>query len=144
LGEAFERLFLFEALDKETDHYEKHLRDTGDEKMLLEFLSMSKKERMAFLYSIISKDKSRLQRTIRRQAGPEEVAIDYSLDVQRRKVREKREQALYVDIQKDGRPVPSPFDITFDEAGIWLERAEFAVHLAEESARKQTKPPEIE
>jgi AbiV family abortive infection protein len=136
LGEMFDKLFLVEALDREVDEYERHIREAGNEDMLAKFLDMPRNARMALIYSVLSEDKSLLQRTIRRVAGPEEVAIDYRLDVRRQKVSGKREQAFYVDINKDGELAASPFDITFDESGVWLERAEFAIHVAEESARK--------
>jgi hypothetical protein len=69
-------------------------------------------------------------------AGKEEHSVDYSLNVERNRVSEKREQALYVDV-RDGKIMPSPFDITFDEAGEWLERAEFAVSLCERLLREK-------
>jgi AbiV family abortive infection protein len=136
LGQKFDRLFLVEALDKEVDHYEQYLRATGKTDMLAEFLDMPRSDRMALLYSVLSEDKSLLQRTLRRVAGPEEIAIQYSRDVQRQKVSGKREQSFYVDISKDGQLAASPFAITFEEAGVWLERAEFAVYIAEQAVRE--------
>ena len=60
----------------------------------------------------------------------------FSLNVKRNKVTRKREQAFYVDIRDNGSGAPSPFDITFDEAGEWLERADYAVGLAEDIGKR--------
>jgi AbiV family abortive infection protein len=131
LGEVFDTMFLIEALDRSAVEYEAHLREIDDQDSLQEYLALSKRERMALIHQILSEDKSLLRREIKRQAGPDEPSIDYRLDVQRRKVSDKREQSLYVDVDKDDLLQRSPFDITFDEASIWLERAEFAIFYAE-------------
>ena len=130
LGEAFEKMFLFEALAYEAKCFEEYLSGEGETAQRSEFLSMPEKEKLRFVYSMLSNDKGKLRRLVQRRAGPEEHSINYNLDVNRNKVSEKREQALYVDI-RDGKLLPSPFEISFDEACEWLERAEFAVFVAE-------------
>ena len=130
LAKHFDNLFLFEALIDLVTDYENHLRVTGQTELLDQLLQMSNRERLQTAYSALQDDRSGLQKLIRRVAGQEEHSIDYSLNVERNRVSEKREQALYVDV-RDGKIMPSPFDIIFDEAGEWLERAEFAVSPCE-------------
>jgi len=136
LGEHLDRLFLFEALTKMVAEFEEHLRKEGKGEDLRDFLAMSEKDRRALVYESVKEDRGLLARLVREAADPEDVGIDYSLDVKRQKVSGKREQAFYVDIDKNGRLQPTPFDITFDEACIWLERADFAIHLIDDVAEE--------
>lgn len=129
LGEKFQRLFLFETLEKLVADFEKHLRENGDAQSLNDYLSLSPKDRMATLYSSLSLNESWLHKEIRRAVGEDETGLNYAQEVKSGKVDRKREQALYVDLAVDGSTRPSPYDITADEAALWIERAEFAVYI---------------
>jgi hypothetical protein len=131
LGKAFDKLLLSEAIEKEVEQIEKFFRAEGNEAALQAFLSLSEKDKRKAIFSEMLEDRSKRDKIVREAAGPNEPAVNFSLNVQRNKVSEKREQSFYVDIRPNGLPGPSPFDITFDEAGIWLEYADYALHIAE-------------
>jgi hypothetical protein len=65
---------------------EQRLHENNSEEPLVDFVAMPERERMMFVYSVLSKDKGFLNKTIRRVAGPDEIPIDYNRDVQRRKI----------------------------------------------------------
>lgn len=114
--------------------YEDHLKRSGDTDLLAEFMSQAEREKFAFVHATFTEDRGWLQRYIKQVAGPDEHSSNYGADVERNKVTEKREQAFYVDF-RNGKLAPTPFDITFDEASQWIERAEFATFLAESHLR---------
>ena len=131
LGRAFDRLFLLEALAEMVKDYEEHLRSEDKDDLLQQFLALSEREKFALVHDSVKDFPKLLKREIKRVAGPDEFSIEYSREVRRRRVSDKREQASYVDFDDRGHLRPTPFDITFDEADAWLQRADFAVHLAD-------------
>jgi len=94
IGEKFDQLFLFEALKQEVDRLESYLKAKGTVENISEFQEMPEEDRLQFVYAMVLKDPSYLKKLIQQAQGPEEHSINFSRDVNRNKVTEKREQAL--------------------------------------------------
>lgn len=129
IGEAFDKMFLVEALRAEQPKFERWLNRDPEPEIKALYEATPPQQRLAFLHAFLSQDPGKLRAIIKEHQGPDETAIDFGLDVARGKIDRLRESAFYVDVNS-GKVARDPATFGIDEADVRLEQAEFSVHLA--------------